>query len=101
MSAGGSGLNNSALVPPKEKPAPGVMARRHITSEPSTSNIGLRTPAASVAAVAIRVNGERSRRLKHAGGLVDLPAGEHHCPQSGWRGRCRADGAADNSGLRA
>jgi hypothetical protein len=64
MSAGGSGLNNSALVPPKEKPAPGVMARRHITSEPSTSNIGLRTPAASVAAVAIRVNGERSRPAK-------------------------------------
>jgi hypothetical protein len=49
-----AGLNNSALVPPKEKPAPGVMARRHITSEPSTSNIGLRTPAASVAAVAIK-----------------------------------------------
>jgi len=25
--------------------------------------------------MAIRVNGERSRRLKHAGGLVNLPAG--------------------------
>jgi hypothetical protein len=75
-----------------------VMARRHITSEPSTSNIGLRALAASVAAVAIRVNGERSRWLKHAGGLIDLPAGEHHCPQSGWRGCCRADGAADYSG---
>ena len=56
---------SSALVPPlKEKPSPGVMARRHITSEPSTPNIGLLATAASVAAVAIRVNGERSRRLK-------------------------------------
>lgn len=87
-------MNSSALVPPpKEKPSPGVMARRHITSEPSTSDIGLRAPAASVAAVAIRVNGERSRRLKHAGGLVDLPAGEHHCLN-----RAGADGAADYSG---
>jgi hypothetical protein len=83
-------MNSSALVPPpKEKPSPGVMARRHITSEPSTSDIGLRAPAASVAAVAIRVNGERSRRLKHAGGLVDLPAGEHHCLN-----RAGADAAA-------
>ena len=60
-----------------------VMARRHITSEPSTSNIGLRAPAAGVAAVATRLNGERSRWLKHAGGLIDLPAGEHHCPPIG------------------
>ena len=69
------------------------MARRHITSEPSTPNIGLLATAASVVAVAIRVNGERPRRLKQTGGLVDLPAGEYHCLN-----RAGADAAADYSG---
>ena len=81
-------MNSSALVPPpKEKLSPGVMARRHITSEPSTPNIGLLATAASVVAVAIR------RRLKQTGGLVDLPAGEYHCLN-----RAGADAAADYSG---
>ena len=44
MSDGGR-FEQLGVGTPQEKPAPGVMARRHITLEPSTSNIGLRAPA--------------------------------------------------------
>ena len=57
-------MNSSACnPPPRANFSPGVIARRETTSGASTPNIGLSATAASVAAVAISVNGDRSRRL--------------------------------------
>jgi 3-hydroxyisobutyrate dehydrogenase-like beta-hydroxyacid dehydrogenase len=64
MAADTGTMNISACRPASSaKDCPGTIARRVTTSGASAPNIGLSAMAASVAAVAMIVNGDRSRRL--------------------------------------